>query len=153
MRSNAFPPGPAGPLVAVMVAASVLAGCTHGTKQDHTSSTPPRSTIASPTATHTQAAATLTAQCHNRARAGGKPIIFRGNSSSDQYCGLQWSSDVIRDCPTHAHGAKMIAFLKTHKCNTTGRTLATIFVRGDAINVSSIATSITGTAQNPLGPV
>lgn len=58
---------------------------------------------------------------------------------------------MIRTCATHAHGAKMIAFLKAHRCDTTRRALATIFVRGDAINVTSIATSIAGSSQNPLG--
>lgn len=90
-------------------------------------------------------------QCQAQARAGSQPVVFQGTTTGKRYCGLLWTSDVIHNCSKHAHGAQMIAFLKKHKCGPTGRALATVFVRHDAINVSSIETSISGTARNPFG--
>lgn len=134
----------------VAIAAFGLTACTHGTSAAHQRSHAPRSAPASVRTPGAQPAA-LATQCQAHAGSGGKPILFQGTTTGRRYCGLLWTSDVVHDCAKHAHGAKMIAFLQKHKCGPTGRALATVFVRHDAINVTSVETSFAGSARNPFG--
>lgn len=138
-----------GMILILALAAFGLAACTHATPTTHPSDAP-RSAPISPSTPGTHPAA-LATQCPAHARAGSQPVVFQGTTTGKRYCGLVWTSDEIHDCAKHAHGARMIAFLKKHTCGPTGRVLATVFARHDAINVSSIETSFSGTPRNPFG--
>ncbi len=74
----------------------------------------------------------------------GRQIVFTGTVSQRRYHAVVWASDTIRNCAAHAYGAPMIAFLQRHPCGPTHRVLATVYVDGRAVDVSSIATSFAG---------
>lgn len=74
----------------------------------------------------------------------GRHIVFTGTVSQRRYQAVIWASDTIRNCAAHAYGAPMIAFLQSHPCGPTHRVLATVYVNGRDVDVSSIATSFAG---------
>jgi hypothetical protein len=85
------------------------------------------------------------------ARSAGRTVVFRGAKTHRHYCSVIWKSDVIHNCAQHAYGTTMIAFLKQHPCGSARRVLATVYLRHGPVDISSIATSFAGTANNPFG--
>jgi hypothetical protein len=78
-------------------------------------------------------------------------VPFRGPTTPRQYCGIVWSSDVVHDCTRYAYGSAVIAFVRRHRCGAIRRVLATVYVGGFSVNISSVVTSFAGTANNPYG--
>jgi hypothetical protein len=78
-------------------------------------------------------------------------VPFRGTTTPTHYCGIVWNSDVVHDCARYAYGAAVVAFVRRHRCGPIRRVLATVYVGGVAVNISSVVTSFAGTATNPYG--
>lgn len=91
------------------------------------------------------------AQCAKRKVPGSRVVPFRGSVTPTHYCGLVWNSDIVHGCRHLAYGPKVIAFVRRHPCGTVRRVLATVYVAGFSVNVSSVVTSFAGTPRNPFG--
>jgi hypothetical protein len=91
------------------------------------------------------------AECMARKVPGSRVLPFFGTETRREYCGVVWGSDVVHNCTRLAYGAAVVAFVRRHRCGTVRRVLATVYVGGFSVNVSSVVTSFAGTAHNPYG--
>ena len=57
-----------------------------------------------------------------------------------------WSETTDTDCPGHAYGAPVVAYLKAHPCNGLTRLLATTEVGGRAVGIAQSTLGFTGTS-------
>jgi hypothetical protein len=133
----------------VGVAMACLVGCTAGTTPKGHAVLPHRVRVATPQ--RSRAAPSPVAQCLARKVPGSTVVPFRGTTSPRKYCGVVWSDDILRNCGRRAYGAAVVAFVRRHRCGRVRRVLATVYVGGFSVNVSSVVTSFTGTAHNPYG--
>lgn len=136
-------------------AVACVSACTstHPERLSHSSS-PTSPTVSTSSRTHGATGGAVPAwyaQCLARKPPGGKAVPFRGTSTPTHYCGIVWNSDVVHDCGRYAYGAAVVAFVHRHRCGAIRRVLATVYVGGVAVNVSSVVTSFAGTATNPYG--
>jgi hypothetical protein len=89
------------------------------------------------------------AQCAKLKKPGGRPRAFRGSDTPRRYCAVVWHSDVRPDCAALAYGPSVIRFLRRHRCGTVRRVVATVYAPGFVVDVSSVATKISG--PSPIG--
>jgi hypothetical protein len=82
-----------------------------------------------------------------------RTITVTGTTTQTRYVAHVYASDTITDCAAHAYGAKMIAFLRAHRCQPAHRVLATVDIAGRTAVVSMISTSFTGTGADPYSGV
>lgn len=140
--------GRAGAIVGV--AATCLIGCTAGITPKERTVLPHR--VAVSTSQRSRGAPSPAAQCLARKAPPGSRIVpFRGTETPRNYCAVVWSSDVVHDCERLAYGSAVVAFVRRHRCGTVRRVLATVYVGGFSVNVSSVVTSFAGTPRNPYG--
>ena len=133
----------------IAVAFACLVGCTSGTSPQGHAALPHRVTVPAPQ--RSRGAANQVAQCLARKVPGSRAVPFRGTATPTQYCGVVWSADTVHDCSRLAYGAAVIAFVRRHRCSVVRRVLATVYVGGLSVNVSSVAASFAGTSHNPFG--
>ena len=131
------------------VALASLVACTAGITPKGRAALPHR--VAIPTPQRSGGAGSWVAECLARKVPGSRVVPFRGAETATHYCGVVWSADLVHDCRRVAYGAAVVTFVRRHRCGTVRRVLATVYVRGFSVNVSSVATSFRGMPHNPFG--
>jgi hypothetical protein len=135
------------------IALACLVGCTsaHHSAPSRPAHRPTNTMPAPRRSPTTQALPAWYTQCQARKVPGTHVVPFRGTQTTTHYCAIVWSADVVHDCRRLAYGTAVIAFVRRHPCGPVRRVLATVYVGGFSVNVSSVVTSFAGTQHNPYG--
>jgi hypothetical protein len=143
--------------VAVMcVGALGLASCTGSSPHYAQPTLPSRHTpqqAPSSSASHKPKFSSFAKKCFARNKSGGMPVVFFGGETNREFCGIVWANDRVSSCGTDAYGAKVIAFVKKHKCGPVRRVLATVYSSTFSVDFSSVIVKFAkpGTPNNPSG--
>jgi hypothetical protein len=140
-------------VVLTCVGALGLASCTGSSPHYAQPTLQSRSTQPVPNRSSSSRPPTFGTKCLARKTPGGRPVVFFGGESQREFCGVVWRSDVVKSCSRDAYGAKVIAFVKKHKCGPVHRELATVYAPTFTVDFSSVIVKFAkpGTTGNPMG--
>jgi hypothetical protein len=132
-----------------------MASCTGSSPHYAQPTFPTRHTQQVPPTTSSSSPLSFSAKCGERTSSGGRPQPFFGGESQREFCGVIWYTDVVQSCSRAAYGAKVIAFVRQHKCGPVRRVLATVYAPTFSVNFSSVIVKFakSGTPSNPFGTI